>query len=284
MTSLHTAIPTHFNAALNDASDSTHAPAQALLQFTAVNKTFTVNGKAVEVLRDIHLQVQPGETLALLGASGCGKSTLLRLLAGLDTPTSGSILVGGKPFSGVGKERGIVFQEHRLFPWLTVTQNIALGLVHEGLSANAKQARIDELVRLVGLGGFEKAYPHQLSGGMAQRVAIARGLASSPQILMLDEPLGALDALTRQQMQDELVRIGERSRLTTLLVTHDVEEAIYLADRVVVLAPRPGRIHRSVNVDLARPRDRSSAAFQALREDLLQTLTAISSTIAREVN
>jgi len=248
-------------------------PAQVV--FSRVSKVFQVNGTEVEVLRDINLSIQPGESVALLGASGCGKSTLLRLLAGLDSPTRGNILVEGKHFSGVGQERGIVFQEHRLFPWLTVKQNIALGLVHDPITRAAKNKRIEQLVRLVGLQGFEQAHPHQLSGGMAQRVAIARGLASSPRILMLDEPLGALDALTRQQMQNELQQIAARSKVTTLLVTHDVEEAIYLADRIVVLAPRPGRIHHIVDVEIPRPRDRSSVAFQALRESLLQSLTAL---------
>ena len=257
-----------------------HDNQQALVEFTGVGKRFDVDGRSFEALRDISLGIREGESIALLGASGCGKSTLLRLLAGLDTPTQGTIRVAGKPVTGVGRDRGLVFQEHRLFPWLDVAQNIGLALVNEKLDHAQRQARVDELIRLVGLQGFERARPHQLSGGMAQRVAIARGLVASPRILMLDEPFGALDALTRHQLQDELLRIRARSGITTVLVTHDVEEAIYLADRVVVLAPRPGRVHRVVDVDLPHPRSRVSYEFHQLRETLLQELIAISGAAA----
>ena len=245
-----------------------------LVSFEGVGKVFTVDGQPFEAIRNFNLSINQGEFIAIVGASGCGKSTLLRLLVGLDTDYSGSIRVDGHTVSGIGGERGIVFQEHRLFPWLTVEQNIALGLVNEQLTQGERARRVHEFVLLVGLAGFETAYPHQLSGGMAQRVAIARGLVASPRILLLDEPFGALDALTRQQMQEELLAIRERARITTLLVTHDVEEAIFLADRVVVLEPRPGRIKRINTVALAHPRQRSSHDFHRLREALLHDLTA----------
>ncbi len=246
----------------------------ALVSFEQVGKTFTVDGQAFEAINNFNLAINEGEFIAIVGASGCGKSTLLRLLVGLDTDYSGSIHVDGKPVQGIGGERGIVFQEHRLFPWLTVADNIGLGLVNEPLNAAQKQKRIDDFIDLVGLRDFTRAYPHQLSGGMAQRVAIARGLVASPRILLLDEPFGALDALTRQQMQDELLAIRDRAKITTILVTHDVEEAIFLADRVVVMEPRPGRIKQVVDIALAHPRQRSSFDFHQLREELLHELTS----------
>jgi sulfonate transport system ATP-binding protein len=249
-------------------------PAAPLVRFTHVGKQFAVDGGELEAIREFNLDIAPGEFVAIVGSSGCGKSTLLRLLVGLDGEFRGQIEVAGKPVQGIGGDRGIVFQEHRLFPWLTVEQNIGLGLVNEHLTQAERFRRVHEFIQLVGLQGFERAYPHQLSGGMAQRVAIARGLVASPQILLLDEPFGALDALTRQQMQDELLAIRSRAQITTLLVTHDVEEAIFLADRVVVMEPRPGRIKRVVEVDLPHPRTRSSFEFHQLREELLHELTS----------
>ncbi len=247
--------------------------AAPLVRFTHVGKHFAVDGGELEAIREFNLDIAPGEFVAIVGSSGCGKSTLLRLLVGLDNEFRGQIEVAGKAVQGIGGDRGIVFQEHRLFPWLTVEQNIGLGVVNELLTQAERFRRVSEFIHLVGLQGFERAYPHQLSGGMAQRVAIARGLVASPQILLLDEPFGALDALTRQQMQDELLAIRNRAQITTLLVTHDVEEAIFLADRVVVMEPRPGRIKRVVNVDLPHPRLRSSFEFHQLREELLHQLT-----------
>ncbi|MDR6710496.1 sulfonate transport system ATP-binding protein [Pseudomonas hunanensis] len=259
------------NAALNAANQADASP--PLVSFEQVSKTFTVDGQAFEAIHNFDLSINQGEFIAIVGASGCGKSTLLRLLVGLDTDYSGSIRVDGKPVLGIGGERGIVFQEHRLFPWLNVEQNIGLGLVNEKLTQGERARRVHEFVQLVGLVGFESAYPHQLSGGMAQRVAIARGLVASPRILLLDEPFGALDALTRQQLQDELLAIRERSGITTLLVTHDAEEATYLADRVVVLEPRPGRIKTVVEVDLPHPRQRTGFALHELREKVLHQIT-----------
>ncbi len=246
----------------------------AIVSFRNVHKAFELNGARIEAIRGFDLDIGEGEFVAIVGGSGCGKSTLLRLLVGLDRDHQGEILIDGKPLSGIGSDRGIVFQEHRLFPWLTVTQNIALGLVNDGLSRAELDARVAAHVALVGLGGFEQALPHQLSGGMAQRVAIARGLVASPRILMLDEPFAALDALTRHQMEDELYRIGSARRVTTILVTHDVEEALYLADRVVVMTPRPGTIRAVVDATLPRPRDRTSLQFLELRKTVLSLLTA----------
>jgi sulfonate transport system ATP-binding protein len=248
--------------------------ANSIVSFRNVHKSFELNGEWLHALNGFDLEIADGEFVAIVGGSGCGKSTLLRLLVGLDGDFEGEILIDGRAFSGIGSDRGIVFQEHRLFPWLTVAQNIALGLVNDGLSKAALEASVAEHIALVGLRGFEQALPHQLSGGMAQRVAIARGLVASPRILMLDEPFAALDALTRHQMEDELHRIGTARKVTTILVTHDVEEALYLSDRVVVMTPRPGTIRAVVDVGLPRPRDRTAAPFLELRKSVLQLLTA----------
>ena len=241
------------------------------IAFSNVGKSFDVSGRRYEAIRGFSLDIADGAFVAIVGASGCGKSTLLRLLVGLDTEFDGEIRVDGVPVDGIGAERGIVFQEHRLFPWLSVERNVALGLAAQARRNGEVRRRVADAIRLVGLQGFEAALPHQLSGGMAQRVAIARGLIASPRILMLDEPFGALDALTRRQMQDELLRIRERERITTLLVTHDVEEAVVLADRIVVMQAGPGRIRQVVEVALPRPRDRLGYGFHTYRE----TLTAL---------
>ena len=227
------------------------------------------SGGELQVLEGIDLHVPAGRFVSIVGTSGCGKSTLLRLILGLDAQYEGRILLDGEPISGTGRERGIVFQDHRLFPWLTVEQNIAVGLRNAPFSAKEKRDLVAEHVALVGLEGFEKSWPHQISGGMAQRVAIARGLVNRPRVLLLDEPFGALDALTRSRLQNELQRIWQKERITMLLVTHDVEEAVFLGDRVVVMQPSPGRIRRTVEVDLPHPRNRSDPAFIALRDDVL---------------
>lgn len=246
---------------------------QALVSFRQVAKSFPVDGRELQAIERFDLEIADGEFIAIVGASGCGKSTLLRLLVGLDREFRGEIRIDGALIDGIGGERGIVFQEHRLFPWLNVEQNVALGLVNEPLSEAGKASKVADYLALVGLTAFARAYPHQLSGGMAQRVAIARGLVASPRILLLDEPFGALDALTRQQLQEELLRIRQRERITTVLVTHDVEEALFLADRVVVMAPRPGRIKRIVEVPLEHPRERGGYDFLRQREALLHELT-----------
>ena len=207
--------------------------------------------------------------MAIVGASGCGKSTLLRLIAGLDTECEGAISWRGEPVKGPSLDRGIVFQEHRLFPWMTVEQNVALAFGATRVAQPERGDRVAQQLAVVGLSGFANAYPHQISGGMSQRVAIARALVLRPQLLLLDEPFGALDALTRLKMQQELQRLWEIDGLTTVLVTHDVEEAVYLADRIVVMSARPGTIKRVVRVQLPRPRVRSSEAFQRIKEDVL---------------
>lgn len=224
---------------------------------------------SLKVLENIDLQLPAGEFVSIVGASGCGKSTLLRLVLGLDTEYEGEIALSGEAITGPGLDRGIVFQDHRLFPWLTVEQNIGVGLRNSSHSARQKKDLIAQHVALVGLEGFEQSFPHQISGGMAQRVAIARGLVNRPRVLLLDEPFGALDALTRTRLQGELQRIWQKERITMLLVTHDVEEAVFLGDRVVVMQPHPGRIRRIANVNLPHPRNRSDPEFIRIRDDVL---------------
>ncbi|WFU90797.1 ABC transporter ATP-binding protein (plasmid) [Rhizobium sp. CC1099] len=243
------------------------------LEIRSVTRDFQVNGNKLTALDDISLDVAEGEFVTIVGASGCGKSTLLRLGAGLDTAYVGSITHAGKRVTGPSLARGIVFQEPRLFPWLTVGRNVALGLENAGLGTAEKKRLVEEHLELVGLSAFADAYPHQLSGGMAQRAGIARGLVNRPNVLFLDEPFGALDAITRTRLQDELQEIWARERITMILVTHDVEEAAYLGDRVVVMSPRPGRIREIVPVDLPRPRDRTSAALSKVRNRVLESLS-----------
>lgn len=219
-------------------------------------------------LKGVELDVAQGEVLAVVGASGCGKSTLLRIIAGLEREHEGNVEVEGRPVLGPGPDRGIVFQEHRLLPWLTVEENVAFAVPH--LKPGPRQRTVAEHVALVGLGGFEHLFPSQLSGGMAQRVAIARALAPRPGVLLLDEPFGALDAFTRMQMQEEVLRIWEAERTTLVLVTHDIDEAIFLGDRVVVMESRPGTVRQIFPVVLGRPRDRTSWEFSALRKAIYQ--------------
>ncbi|QPF75494.1 ABC transporter ATP-binding protein [Roseateles sp. DAIF2] len=248
--------------------------AAGTLEIRRLNKQFEVKGQVLPVLRDINLRVEPGEFLAIVGASGCGKSTLLRLILGLEPEFEGQLLLDGRPITAPGLERGIVFQEHRLFPWLTVRENIGASLLNSGLTPGQQRFAVRDHIALVGLTGFEDAYPHQLSGGMAQRVAIARALAPRPEILLLDEPLGALDALTRAHLQQELRRIWQAEGITMVMVTHDVDEALYLADRVLVMAPRPGRVQQELQVELPHPRERAGAEFAALKKQVLAALGA----------
>jgi len=242
------------------------------LQVQSVSKTFGSNGSSLAVLRDIDLTISDGEFVCVVGGSGCGKTTLLRIIAGLEGNYSGNVFLGDTPILGPGLDRGLVFQEHRLLPWLTVEQNIAFGI--SNLPAAERADHVQHYVELVGLKGFEHSYPHQLSGGMAQRVAIARALAGHPKLLLLDEPFGALDALTRIRMQQELLRIWSVQRTTMVLVTHDIDEAIYLADRIVIMSPRPGTIKRIINVDLLRPRDRTSYVGAQLRHSIYREFFA----------
>lgn len=239
------------------------------LSINKLNKQYSVKGCALSILENISLSISPGEFVSIVGTSGCGKSTLLRLIIGLENDYQGSILLDGTQIAGTSLERGIVFQEHRLFPWLTVEQNVGLALANSSLSPAEKRRSIQEHIELVGLVGFEKAYPYQLSGGMSQRVAIARGLVNRPEILLLDEPFGALDAMTKYKLQNELQHIWQAEGITMILVTHDVEEAVYLGDRVVVMEPRPGRIRRIVPVPLERPRNRTSLEFVRIKEEIL---------------
>lgn len=240
------------------------------LNFSKVNKQFNSSNGPLKVLQDIDLQVRPGEFISVVGSSGCGKSTLLRLVIGLDAEYEGSIKLDGKPVTGTSLNRGIVFQEHRLLPWLNVEQNIAIALENSELNKEERRKTVQEHIDLVGLQGFEKSYPHQISGGMSQRVAIARGLVNRPEILLLDEPFGALDALTRTRLQNELQRIWEKEGITMILVTHDVEEAVFLGNRVVVMEPRPGRIKTVLDVDLPFPRDRSGYDFLQIKREVLK--------------
>jgi sulfonate transport system ATP-binding protein len=240
------------------------------LEIRGLAKSFFLNGRWRSVLDRIDLDIDSGEFVAIVGESGSGKTTLLRIIAGLENADTGSVAVGGKPIAGVGRERGMVFQEPCLLPWLTVRRNIGLGLELRDLPRATIDETVDEFLDLVGLGSFATAYPSQLSGGMAQRVGIARALAVRPQILLLDEPLGSLDAMTRMRMQRELERIWEEQRVTMIMVTHDIEEAVYLADRVVVLANGGSGIREVISVPLSRPRDRSSPEFVALRQALLR--------------
>ncbi len=239
------------------------------LSIANVSKSYRVSGKEFQVLDDVSLEVTPGEFVSVVGTSGCGKSTLLRLVMGLDGDYQGDIRLDGERIAGPGLDRGIVFQEHRLFPWLNVEQNIGLALQNSPLSAVLKRDAIREHIALVGLEGFEKALPNQLSGGMSQRVAIARALVNRPEVLLLDEPFGALDALNRTRLQQELQRIWQVEGITMILVTHDVEEAVFLGDRVVVMKPRPGRIKRLVPVASPHPRKRDDVELLRIREGVL---------------
>ena len=219
---------------------------------------------ATDVLRDINLSVREGEFVCILGPSGCGKSTLLNIAGGFLQPTAGEASIDGVPVSGPDPRRIFVFQERGVFPWLTVEENVAFGLFR--VSATEKRERVARYVQLVGLEGFEKAYPRELSGGMKQRLEVARALAVHPDVLYLDEPFGALDSITRLQMRRELLRIWQAEKKTILFVTHDIEESIQLADRVVVLSARPGRIRRVLEIDIAHPRDLSAPRYIQLRD------------------
>jgi ABC-type nitrate/sulfonate/bicarbonate transport system ATPase subunit len=244
------------------------------LRVVEVNKHFPTpddSAGSTHALDGISLSVAAGELVSLVGPSGCGKSTLLRLIAGLAAPDAGELWVGNEPITAPSAERGLVFQDPNLFPWLTVQGNIEAGLVARGV-LHEKRGEVDEFMRLVGLESFAKAYPHHLSGGMAQRVALARALINHPKVLLLDEPLAALDAFTRMRMQDEVLRLWEARGTTMLLVTHDIDEAIYMSDRIAIVTPRPGRIERTIEINLERPRQRNSSEFLRFRSDILELL------------
>jgi ABC-type nitrate/sulfonate/bicarbonate transport system ATPase subunit len=248
------------------------ADRRPFLRVNDVSKTFCIGDERVEALHHADLIINKGEFVCLIGASGCGKSTLLRIIAGFEQPTSGDVRVYDAPITGPGSDRGMVFQDYALFPWMTVRQNIAFGPKQKGLKDAGDIAA--KYLEMVGLTKFADRYPYQLSGGMKQRVAIARVLANEAHILLMDEPFGALDALTREQLQDELLEIWARTHVTILFVTHSVEEATLLSDRVVVMTAGPGRIESDNHVHLARPRDVSAVDFNDARRRLTEKLTS----------
>jgi len=242
----------------------------AHIQVNGVNKVFASDERQVVALQDIDLSIPRGQFTCLLGPSGCGKSTLLNAVAGFSPPTSGSILVDGQPVAAPGPDRGMVFQEYALFPWMTVEQNVGFGLDIKKTPKAEIRRTVDELLRMLSLTDFRQRYPKDLSGGMRQRVAIARVLALDSPIMLMDEPFGALDALTRRNLQDELLRIWAELKKTILFVTHSIEEAIYLADRIVVMTYRPGTVKRDILVDLPRMRDPAAPEFNLLKRELGQ--------------
>ena len=243
------------------------------LKIEHMNKSFPVESGTLEVLNDITLTVQNGEFISIVGYSGCGKSTLLRIVGGLEIKDSGIFQVEGKNINGPGLDRGMIFQESRLFPWLKVRDNVLYGLSKEEkkkLSREEREKLVKKYLELVELNGFEDAYPKQLSGGMQQRASIARTLIGNPDIMLLDEPFGALDAITRINMQQEIIKIWQNTHKTMILVTHDIDEAVYLSDRVVVLSSRPGKIKKMIDIELPRPRQRTAIEFSELRRKIFK--------------
>jgi NitT/TauT family transport system ATP-binding protein len=250
---------------------ATAAFAGSALRVQDLSHQFKLHGEPLPVLDRVNLHVEAGEFVAVLGPSGCGKSTLLRLVAGLEHPSAGQLFIDGEPITGPHPSRVVVFQDPTLYPWRTVWRNVALGPEAQG-NLQAKRGRVAEALKLVGLNGFENAYPHQLSGGMAQRVALARALVNDPQLLILDEPLGKLDSLTRIAMQSELVSLWQNAGFTVLLVTHDVEEALFLTQRVIVFSDRPARIKTEIVNTLPYPRHRGDPRLAELRHQVLAQL------------
>ncbi|ALS29118.1 sulfonate ABC transporter ATP-binding protein [Paenibacillus sp. 32O-W] len=244
----------------------------AALQINRLNKSFVTPSGVVHALKDIQLHVRPGEFVTIIGPSGCGKSTLLKIIAGLDIDYDGEVLLDQQPVRKPGIDKGFIFQEHRLFPWLTVERNIAADLP---LSRHDTRRKVDDLIEAVRLKGFEKAYPRELSGGMSQRVAIARALLRNPKVLLLDEPFGALDAFTRGHMQEVLLDIWRRNKTMMIFVTHDIDEAVFLGNRVVIMDPRPGTIRGVIPIDLPYPRKKSSGSFQEFRRRVLSEFEKI---------
>lgn len=240
-----------------------------MIMVQGVSKVYN-SGRAEETfaLRDISLNIGAGEFVCILGPSGCGKSTLLNILAGFERPSSGEVLINGRPVTGPDPHHIAIFQSYGLFPWRTVLGNIGFGLEVKGIPRGEREKRVREMVRLVGLEGFEHHYPHELSGGMQQRVALARALAVDPEILFLDEPFAALDTFTRFRLQEELIRLWLKKRPTIVFVTHDIEEAVYLAERIIIMSPRPGRIKTILSVPLGYLRDRTTPDFIKIREQV----------------
>ncbi len=241
-----------------------------------INRIYTdANGNEVEALKNVNLEIKSGEFISFIGPSGCGKTTLMRLIAGLDTAQEGEIYLDDEKVVGTHYERGYVFQQANLFPWANIEDNIASGLKARKIYKEHKD-EVAHFINMAGLNGFEKSYPHQISGGMAQRASLVRALINKPKVLLLDEPLGALDSFTRFALQDELLELRNKQESTMVLVTHDVDEAVYLCDRIVIMTPRPGRIEEIVEVKLAKPRIRTSPAFLELRSQILEKLHLVS--------
>lgn len=238
----------------------------------SLNRSFFKSQQEIQALKNVNLQIKKGEFITIIGPSGCGKSTLLKIIAGLDLHFEGKVKIGQEELKGPGIKQGFIFQEHRLFPWLTVEKNIAADL---SLKNPEVRKKVDELIEIVRLKGFEKAYPRELSGGMSQRVAIARALLRDPEVLLLDEPFGALDAFTRTHLQDVLLDIWKKKGTTMILVTHDLDESIYLANRVVIMSPRPGRVSKTMTVDLPHPRKKANRSFQELRQQVLREFETV---------
>ena len=242
------------------------------IEIQHVKKDFrNIDGTILHALGEVTLTIMPGEFVSLIGPSGCGKTTLLRAIAGLNRQNSGTILLDGTEITGPGADRGYAFQHANLFPWLNVYDNIAFGLKARGVYRKEKD-QVQHFIDLVGLKGLEKSFPHQLSGGMCQRAALARALVGRPKVLLLDEPLGALDAFTRMNMQDEILKIWQRHKMTMLMVTHDVDEAIHMSDRVVVMTSRPSRVNQIIDIHLPRPRVRGQEEFFLYRKKILEIL------------
>jgi len=242
------------------------------LSIENLTKKFPKDEEELVAISDFSFEVKDHEFVCVLGPSGCGKTTLLRIVAGLETKTSGSVRIDGSEVTGPGSDRGMVFQEFALFPWRTVRRNVEFGLEIRKVPKEERRVVSDKYIRLVGLDGFENSHPFELSGGMKQRVGIARALANEPKVLLMDEPFGALDAQTRNMMQKELLRIWEETKKTVLFITHSVDEAVYLADRIVVMTARPGTLKEIFDITWERPRDRASVEFASLRKKILQEL------------
>ncbi|MDD3372945.1 MAG: ABC transporter ATP-binding protein, partial [Methanoculleus bourgensis] len=242
-------------------------------------KTFTKeDGTATPALEGVTLEIRDKEFVCLVGPSGCGKTTLLRIIAGLETPTTGSVTIDGSAVTGPDPKRGMVFQEYSLFPWRRVIDNIAFGLEMKGVSREERRQTAEYYLKMVGLSRFRDAYPFELSGGMRQRVAIARALANEPDVLLMDEPFGALDAQTRNRMQKELLCLWKKTEKTIVFVTHSVDEAVYLSDRIIVLSPRPGSVQEIITIPWPRPRDRTSADFAEVRRRVLEMINETETT------
>lgn len=246
-----------------------------IYRIAGVKKSFEVDGNELRVIEEANITIEENEFVCLVGPSGCGKSTLLRMLAGLDTPTKGTIFFKDKPLCAPTKDIGMVFQNYSLMPWQNVEDNIALGLKFQGVPKEKQKLVIDEYLDIIGLTKFRKSYPHQLSGGMQQRVAIARSLANDPEVVLMDEPFGALDAHTRIQLQKELLRIWENHKKTIIFVTHSVDEAIYLADRIIMMSKDHGKIEADIPVNIPRVRERSDPRYAKLNQALLEKLEVL---------